>query len=296
MQYDLKIEGHKIVALGFNEDKPGTPVIFIHGIGSSIQFWAGAQTPIIEDQFRWYSLSLPGHYPAVLPADFQREDLTPETIARVLARAIRELVGDTPAMLVGHSTGGFAALAIAALYPEQVCSVICVGGFAQGTWNGILRPYQMEARMGKVGDAMFKMGFGSLKLSSAMFRQIGSLYAHDRKAYFAFPTLDESMKRLFGDFQKLDLDAMLYYFGQMPDIDITKLLPRVRVPTLVIAGDRDGIVPASQASVIASGVPDSTLVLLRGAGHMVMMERSEEYEQLVTEWAEQYQYDAYELA
>lgn len=125
-------------------------------------------------------------------------------------------------------------------------------------------------------------------LSYALFRQIGSLYAYDKKAYFAFPTLEPSLRELFGDFQKLDLDAMLHYFNRMPDIDISATLPSIGAPTLVIAGDQDGIVPPSQAALIASKVPKSSLVLLKGAGHMVMMERIEDYAQAVTDWALHY--------
>ncbi len=289
VRHELEIEGHKIVALGFNEDKGGTPVFFIHGITLSVNFWADNQTAVFQEHFRWYSLGLPGHYPAVFPAAFKRDDLTAEMIARVMAEAIRQLVGDQPVMLVGHSTGGFAALAIAAMLPQQVKSIITIGGFVQGTWHGVLRPLQIEARMGKVGEMLFKLNLRMTTIAYPTYRLGSGFYAADRQAYFAYPGLDEALRPLHRDAQQLDLTTMLHYFNRMPDIDISDWLPRIQAPTLVITGELDGIVLPTQAHLIAAKVPQSTLVELKGAGHMSMVERPEEYTRIVTDWALKYQ-------
>ena len=95
----MDIGGHKIVAKAFNEDKTGIPVIFIHGITATIDFWEPVQVPIIKDHFRWYSLSLPGHYPAQLPNEFHKESLTADMMAQVMTDAVKELVGDQPVIL-----------------------------------------------------------------------------------------------------------------------------------------------------------------------------------------------------
>jgi pimeloyl-ACP methyl ester carboxylesterase len=288
-RHDLDIDGHRIVALGFNEDKAGTPVFFIHGITSSVNFWADLQAPILKEHFRWYSLSLPGHYPAALPAGFQQHDLTAEMIARVLAGAIRQLVGQQPVILAGHSTGGFAALAIAATAPELVQSVITIGGFVQGRWHGALRPLQIEARMGRFGAALFKLQVKMSFLTYPTFRLGSSFYVTKRSAYFAYPHLDTMLSRLYEDAQQFDLDTMLHYFNRMPDIDIAGWLPRINAPTLVLTGDRDGIVPPTQAHLIAAQVRDSTLVELKGVGHMPMCESPDEYAKAVTDWTLKFQ-------
>ena len=84
----MNIRGHKIVAKIFNEDKNGIPVIFIHGATSTIDFWEPFQTPIFNNHFRWYSLSLPGHYPAQLPSQFHKESLTADMVAQVLKASL----------------------------------------------------------------------------------------------------------------------------------------------------------------------------------------------------------------
>lgn len=283
LRHELHIEGHTIVALEYNADKAGTPAVLIHGIMSSVGFWP-EEGHIFHDQFHWFSLSLPGHYPAVFPDGFRHEDLTPERIARVLEMAIRQLVGEQPVLLLGHSTGAFAALAIAAYAPEMVRGVISVGGFVHGKWNGLLKLLQAQARMGSVGEAMFGMNVKSGLLHPRIAYYLSSFYAADKQAYFKYPNLYQSIREQFVYSKHLDTQAMAHYFNRMPEIDITDWLPLIQAPTLVITGDHDPIVPPTQSAFIASKVKDGELVIVAGAGHMVMLERPEEYSQTINQW------------
>ncbi len=282
-RHELIIEGHMIVALEYNAHKAGTPAFLIHGIMSSVGFWSEYGT-IFHDQFHWYSLSLPGHYPAVFPAGFQPEDLTAEMIVRVLTAAIRQLVGEQQVVLFGHSSGGFAALAIAAQSPEMVRAVVSVAGFARGKWGGLLGLLQWQARIGGLGDWMFLLNLKSALLHPFVIYHLSSLYSADKQAYFAYPKLYPMMQAQFVYAQHLDTRAMLYYFKRMPHIDISEWLPRITAPTLVITGDKDPIVPPAQATLIADKVPQAKLVTMAGSGHMVMWERTVLYTQVVNEW------------
>lgn len=283
IKHELHIEGHTLVALEYNADKGGTPAFLIHGIMSSVGFWQ-EDDPIFRDQFHWFALSLPGHYPARLPDDFQRAELTAETIARLLTAAIRQLVGDQPVLLVGHSTGGFAALAIAAHTPAMARGVVSIAGFAQGKWGGLLSLLQWQARRGTAGEALFRMNVKSGTLHPLSTYLLSSLYAADRGAYFRAPGWYQRIQRQAVYTKQLDTRAMTHYFNRMPDIDITDWLPRITAPVLVISGDRDPIVPPTQAALIASTIAGAQLVLLAGAGHMLMLERAAQYTEALTTW------------
>jgi pimeloyl-ACP methyl ester carboxylesterase len=274
------------VALPFNEEKTNTPVIFIHGIIASIRFWELAQPPILADELCWYSLSLPGHFPATFPSGFRREDLTADMIAEVLTDAIQELIGDRPVILAGHSTGGFAALAIAGRTPGLAKSVISISGFAQGQWTGALGMLQWLARHGVIGQMLFKLNLKTLTMNPTVLRTSLGLYAADRQALSSWPLLVQSVESSFPYAKELDANAMIAYFNRLPDLDIATLLPRIAAPTLVLAGDRDPIVPPAQAKLIAERVPNSELVLLEGAGHLVTGERPSEYHRVMTDWLE----------
>lgn len=284
MQHELCIDGHKLVAFGFNEEKPGTPVIFLHGIGASPRFWTAGQMPLFRDNFRWYALTLPGHYPAAFPEGFQRADLTAERIARLLSEAICQLVGNQPVLLVGHSTGGFASLDIAAHRPELVKAVICVSGFAEGKWAGILGIQQWLARRGPVGEMLFRLNLRTSSLTPGIYGFIARFYTADRRALYAYPDTRAAIDAMYADAVWLDRYAMAHWFNRMPDVDITPLLPRISAPVLALAGDQDPIVPPAQAHLIAERVQHGKLALLPGTGHMPMAERPTEYARAITEW------------
>jgi pimeloyl-ACP methyl ester carboxylesterase len=281
--YEMQIEGHKLVALSFNPDTPGAPIILLHGITASIGTFTPDELPLLISRGPCYSLSLPGHYPAVFPPDFQ-DALTAEIIAHLLTEDIRELVGERPVVLVGHSTGGFAALAIAAHTPELARYVISIAGFAQGRWSGVLGLNQGLVRRGSLGRKLFKLGYELNRCTRTGHRAMLRLYAANPRALYAYPHLDTIIDNYFSYLKRLDLEAMADYFTVMPGIDIGPLLPRITAPVLVVTGDRDPVVLPSQAHLVANTVPHADLAVIDSAGHLVFWENPAQYNRVVDEW------------
>ena len=287
MEYQtLSIEGHTLAALCLNPGATGEPIILIHGITASISSWQVNPWPYVLEQGPCYSLSLPGHFPAAFPSGFQQEQLTAEMMARIMAAAIHELVGERPVTLMGHSTGGFSVLNIAARYPDLARRVVSIAGFAHGRWIGFLGAYQKLVRMGDTGKAIFKALYRLAGASPGVFRFVLRTYAADVKAMYSNPDIDESVELNLFNYQNLDLDAMVQYFSVMPEIDITSLLPQIQAPTLAIAGDRDPTVPPDESRKIASLVPNAELALIPGAGHVPFWERPKEYQTALFTWLE----------
>ena len=282
--HEMQIEGQKLVALSFNPNTPGTSIILLHGITISVHSWTPDQTSLFTEKGPCYALSLPGHYPAAFPDHFQQESLTAEMMARVLTAAIRQLVGNQPVALVGHSTGGFAALDIAAHAPEVPRCIISVSGFAQGQWAGALKFNQWLVRRGFLGKLFFKMEYKLNRSVRAWHRASLRFYVANPRRLFAYPHLDAVIDSNLPSFRRLDLDAMVQYFAAMPDIDISPLLPRITAPTLVLTGDSDPIVPPAQSHLIAEKTPRADLVVMKGVGHFPPFESPAEYQQVVGEW------------
>ncbi|HNT75077.1 MAG TPA: alpha/beta hydrolase [Anaerolineae bacterium] len=282
----LHIDGHQLAALCLNPGTAGEPVILLHGITSSIYAWA-LQPPCVLAQGPCYSLSLPGHFPATFPASLRPEALTAEMIAHVLVAAIRELVGDRPVTLIGHSTGGFAALAVAASTPALTRRVVSVSGFAQGRWTGALGLYQTLGRSGAPGRAVYKALYKLVGLSPALLKAVMRIYVADARAFYAYPDLPDMMRRAYPAFKRLDLEAIIHYFYRMPEIDISDWLPRITAPTLALTGDHDPIVPPTQAQQIAGLVKGAELAVIAGAGHLPFAERAADYTRQVSAWLAQ---------
>jgi len=282
--HELQIEAHKLVALSFNPDKSGSPIILLHGICSSVYYWTQDLIELFTQHGPCYALSLPGHYPAIFSPQFKQNELTAETLARLLGRAIRQLVGQRAVILVGHSTGGFAALNIAAHVPEMVGGIISIAGFAQGQWIGVLGRSQTLARRGWFGNLLFRL---SLKLNlrvRIMHRAFLRFFTANHQSFFANPYIENSIDHYLPYAQQLDLTAMKNYFAIMPEIDISPLLSRITAPTLVLTGDSDPIVPPVQSRLIAEKVPHADLVLLKGTGHLPFFETPTEYQHVVNHW------------
>ncbi len=279
--YELEIEGHKLAILKLNDQTEGRPVILLHGIGHSIQAWSTDE--VFRTYGPCYAISLPAHYPAVAPWEFFQSPLNAEKMVSPLAGAIRQLAGDQPVIVAGLSTGGFGALAIAALYPDLVAGVVCLAGFAQGRWIGLFGLYQAMAR--NAAGRFFMRNLSRLTQSSRsmlkMAFRTGVADARSLKTYLPFEQLVTNM---FPNFQKLEIETMIYFFQQFPKVDITPLLSQIQAPTLVVAGDQDGVVPPAQAAWIASHVPNSQLVMMHGVGHILFIERPVQYEKIIRQW------------
>ncbi|MDM8527806.1 alpha/beta hydrolase [Anaerolineales bacterium HSG24] len=282
--HEIDVEGHKLVTFKLNTNSTGIPVILLHGVTLSASVW---KTDMFFGDYKdgpCYALSLPGHYPAILPPEFSKQMLTPEMFVKILTQAIQQLVGEQPVILVGHSTGGFAALALAAFNPDIAHGVVSLSGFAQGKWTGFYGLQQKIVSQGAIGHLLFKLSFQSSLIHSRIYRQCWRFVLFDTKAFFSFPKLDTLIEDVYQDTKHLDWDAMAHYFNMMPDIDITPMLSQITAPTLIVAGDKDSIVPPSQAHLITQHVPNSKLVIIKKVGHMLFVENPSKYTKILNNW------------
>jgi pimeloyl-ACP methyl ester carboxylesterase len=283
-QANIDIDGHRLVARVFNADKSSVPLIFLHGIGGSIDFWNAGQPEIVTSDYRWTALSLPGHYPATFPAGYTRADLSAASLTVVTAQAIRKLTNGEPAILVGHSTGGWLALCVAAHSPELVRSVVSVAGFAHGYWTGVLRLRQMIAQWGLLGRGLFHVVGGFQTRTLTAFRDGLDELVTDHAAIQQSPMLADTLDSMYASVRSLSMDTMFTWYSRMPHVDISDQLPHIQAPVLQIHGDRDRIVPYSQGQHIAETVPQAELLTLPGCGHMIPWEREADYQSALTRW------------
>jgi len=63
--------------------------------------------------------------------------------------------------------------------------------------------------------------------------------------------------------------------------DFKDKLPSIRVPTLIVTGDEDYVVNPQNSYIMNQSIPNSKLIILRGAGHLAIIERAEDYNRVV---------------
>jgi pimeloyl-ACP methyl ester carboxylesterase len=278
----LDIDGHRLAALALDEDLPGEPTVLLHGITHSLLLWAPDR--LFRGRGPVYSLSLPDHFPAASPP--AARPLSADVYADLLIEAVGRLTGGRPATIGGVSTGGFAALAIAARAPGLVRRVVCISGFAQGRWTGGFGLLQDLARGGPLGRAIFAWVSRALTRNPAM-TLVGWRMAapgYRLSAFAGYPHFDEIVCAMAPGYFHLDLEAMQSAYAAFPDIDIRSWLPLIAAPTLVACGGSDPIVPPAQGRLIAASVQQSELRIYPGAGHVPHIERFAEFGRDLADW------------
>jgi pimeloyl-ACP methyl ester carboxylesterase len=178
-------------------------------------------------------------------------------------------------------------LNIAAYAPQLTRCVISIAGFVQGQWTGALGFSQRLVRRGSMGKSIFKLAYKLNRHWRPGHRASWQVYAADSNNLFAYPHLNTVIDSNFPYFCRLDLEAMAHYFAAMPDIDISFSLSHITVPTLVLTGDSDPIVPPTQSHLIAGKIPWADLVVMKGVGHLPFFENPAEYQQVIGQWLNQ---------
>ena len=177
-------------------------------------------------------------------------------------------------VLVGHSMGGLAAQAFAinhgGVARSRVRGLVLLSTFAR-TPAASLSPFPVEK------------AYGWLDLAALMRRpQLGLLIA--RLGFGRDPQASqvELTRRMLVECDpETARDAIL----PLLNVDLTGDLHRIDLPTLVIGGKADVLTPPMEARRLARGIPGARLVLMERAGHMIMLERAEELDELLVDFA-----------
>lgn len=119
----LPVGDGTVDAACFRREGEGPPVVYLHGLGSSLRDFLGAADAAGLPGRTLFALDFPGC--GRTPRN--GAELTMETLARFVRAALERLFPD-PVVLVGHSMGGLAALLVAEAAPERVRAFVNVEG------------------------------------------------------------------------------------------------------------------------------------------------------------------------
>jgi pimeloyl-ACP methyl ester carboxylesterase len=196
-------------------------------------------------------------------------------------------VPEGPVVLVGHSMGGMAILAFAEAHPEEfgdggrVAGVVLADTAAGEVIRGALGALVGRMSTYRVPDARAERikGFmrdGRSDLSYLVTRL--SNFGHK-----ASPWLVDYVSAVSG---RAPVEVWTHALEGVVGLDYRHALEHIRVPALVIVGDVDRLTPPVTAKAIADALPDARLVVLEGAGHLTMLERHEQFNQVAGELLE----------
>jgi pimeloyl-ACP methyl ester carboxylesterase len=255
----------------------GPPVLLLHGIARSLDDWT-EQHELLEG-FRVYSVDLAGFGESdPLPG---RATLPPYA---EFVRGFLDAVGETrPVHVVGNSLGGAVAMLLALRYPERVRSLVLVNSAGFGKEVTIALRVLSLRPLGRLLLARPSRQ-GARRMERAIFRD--ARFVTDERVERAFTLAG----RPHGTKVMLDLCRSLGTFRgvRQPWRDaVLRALGRASVPTLVVWGSHDLILPALHLETAKASLPEARTHMFEDTGHMPQIERAEEFAELIQKfWAE----------
>lgn len=233
---------------GSRGDAPA--VILLHGFGSSLHTWEPWARAIAAER-RAIRLDLPG---SGLSDPDPGGDYTDARSHAVLV-ALMDRLGVARAVLVGNSIGGRVAWSFATRHPERVAALVLVSpdgfaspGFAYGRAPDV--PLAVRAMRVALPRALVRMSLAP--------------------AYGDPARLTDATLERYHDLMRAPgvRAAMIRRLEQTVLEDPVPRLAGIRVPVLLVWGEKDAMVPVANAADYARVLPDSTTVTFPGLGHV----------------------------
>jgi 3-oxoadipate enol-lactonase len=236
----------------------GPTVVLLHGWSAFKELWWSTLLALAPHAHA-YAPDMPGHGDSPLLGSTSMRQIA-ERIERFCA-----IRGDNRIVLVGHSMGGNIALELTLARPDLVEQLVLV--------DAAVQPAEMPMYTRSYLDQTF--GWAVLRTSMAAARQlslVGRFVPHAHQGGVVLPAL-----RRVTYMARNDADAMRVLLDRLFENPIGPRLADVRVPTLVISGEFDPLVPPLLSQHVAAAIPGAQYAVIRRAAHNPMDERPREF-------------------
>lgn len=228
----------------------GPVIVFVPGYGMTLDEWPSR---LITYLAKKYTIILYNHRGISGERNPAVEFSIPQA-ARDLHQVITQLAGvdEQPVHIVGYSMGGMIALEYAVLFPDTLNRFVLLNADCGGALRVPAEEWVLEEMAQEFDTPEAYVDRAGRLLLTEEYR----CEHPDPSTWFVD----------YGEVAnphavKEQYDAMLLWDGVCPD------LHTVRSPALVLAGDRDIVIPPDNAELIAAALPDATLHILKGQAH-----------------------------
>jgi pimeloyl-ACP methyl ester carboxylesterase len=256
----------------------GLTVVFAHGFCmrmGSFHFQRAALGQRWGEQVRMVFYDQRGHgQSGVAPVD----TYTVEQLGKDLETVLQVMVPRGPVVVVGHSMGGMTVLSHARQFPQHYGRRIVGAAIISSAAEGVAR-----SPLGEIlrNPALEAVRFAARYVPNLVHRTRGATRSALRPILTTASFGDHAISPSVVAFAEqmihdTDIDTLVAFLHALEVHDESAALPVLaRIPTLIACGDRDLLTPVKNSEEMAAALPDSQLVIVPGAAHVVQMEQPE---------------------
>lgn len=246
----------------------GPPLVLLHGDGDSAVTWQWVM-PTLARTHRVYAVSFPGHGDSSKPL----VDYSPQYLSEFTVRLLDELRIEQCA-IIGNSIGGLAAMHIGLDHPDRLSTLVLVDTAGIGRAVNPLLAMESLPWMGEMGIAMSRGPAGPFIRSIS---RVSQLFWRPDRAPMAWLAEQRRGARVPGflDASVAAKRAVLGPWGQ--HAVIFDELHRLTMPTLVVWGAYDRVIPVMHAHRAMTRLPNAELAIIPSCGHVAHVERPDEF-------------------
>jgi 3-oxoadipate enol-lactonase len=227
----------------------GSPLVLLHGFPLDHHLWDDV-VPMLEDTFELIIPDLRGFG----ESETVDTPYTMDNYASDIAGLLDQL-HIQKAAIVGHSMGGYVALAFARLYPERVSGLALVSSQAPAD-----PPERKEGRYKSAADVAAN--------------GISSVVETMTPKFTADPSLQARAREIMEKQQPAAYIGALKAMAER--MDSTPLLSTFGFPVVIVHGEADALIPVDRAREIRDAIPGSLYIELKDVGHVPMLEDAKE--------------------
>jgi pimeloyl-ACP methyl ester carboxylesterase len=239
--------------LNYSDDGPGPVVVLLHSFPVDRTMWASTRATI-GSMYRVIAPDLRGHGETAAPGGICLIDHMADDVIELLDHlGIRE-----PVVVGGLSLGGYVALSVAVRHPGRLRGLMLMNTRAGAETPEMARMHEDLARQVEAAGS-------AEPVVTTFFPKLFSPMTRVRRAQI-IAWVHERMDRMSPE----GLVGTLRGLACRPDF--TGDLGQITVPTLVLAGADDQLVPPEDSRRMAEALPHSQFLTIPDAGHMAQME------------------------
>lgn len=256
------------LSMHYSDQGNGQVLLLIHGFPLNRRLWQ-PQISSLSDVARVIAPDLRGHGDTP-PKPFQNQRLYPmNLLAEDCICLLDALQIFQPVVVAGLSMGGYVAFALYRNYPQRVARLILVSTRATADTP--------EGKANREKAAEVALQEGAPAIAQSMLPRMLAPQTYTNR-----PDLVETV---MGIMKVTSVEGTVGALLGMKDRpDSTTALSEISVPTLIIHGAEDQIIPLDEVQTMHARIPDAILRIIPDAGHLVNLEQPKLFNQAVRDF------------